>query len=119
VLEVVGRQECVLTAQEITEQLRGRGRRAAIATVYRTLEALEEVGLLQRLETGGGAPARYEPAFPGGAHHHHHLVCNVCGRAHPFDDAALERALDSVAARLRHHVEGHEVILTGVCRDCR
>lgn len=117
-LEVVGRQECVLTAHEIADQVRGRGSGAAIATIYRTLEALEAVGLLQRLEVGGGNPARYEPAFPGGAHHHHHLVCKVCGRAYPFDDAGLERALDSVATRLKHRVDAHEVILTGTCRDC-
>jgi Fur family ferric uptake transcriptional regulator len=119
VVELIGRQECVLTAHEIAERLRHRERSVAIATVYRTLEALEEVRLVQRLELGGGAPARYEPAFPGGVDHHHHLVCRRCGRVFPFEDPELERTLEALAARLPHRVEGHDVILRGTCRECR
>jgi Fur family ferric uptake transcriptional regulator len=109
----------VLTAHEIAEELRRRGRAVSSATVYRTLDALEELDLVQRLDAGGGAPTRYEPAYPGGAHHHHHLVCNRCGRAAPFEDPQLEQALEALAGRLEHQVEGHDVILTGTCRDCR
>jgi Fur family transcriptional regulator, ferric uptake regulator len=108
----------VLSANDIAEELRRRRRPAAIATVYRTLEALEDVGLLQRLEIGGRQPARYEPAFPSGEHHHH-LVCGICGRAYPFDDPAIEEAIEALAARMSHRVEGHEVVLSGTCQNCR
>ena len=118
-LELIGRQECVLTAHEIAERLRAGGRRVGIATVYRTLEALEELGLVQRLDVGGGAPARYEPSLPDGADHHHHLLCTRCRGVFPFEDAQLEAAIDSVAARLAHTVQGHDVVLTGICRECR
>jgi Fur family transcriptional regulator, ferric uptake regulator len=119
VVELIGRQECVLSAQQIVDELRQRNRSVAIATVYRTLEALEDVGLVQRLDVGGGAPARFEPALPGGAEHHHHLVCRRCGRVYPFDDPNLEKALDALADRLEHRVEGHDVVLSGTCRACR
>lgn len=120
VLEAVGHQECVLTAHEIAEELRRGGRSVGIATVYRTLDALEGRKLVQRLDVGGGQPARYEPALPGGAdHHHHHLLCTSCRRVFPFDDSELEEAIESVSARLDHVVEGHEVVLTGTCRTCR
>ena len=118
-LELVGRQECVLTAHEIAERLRAGRRPVGIATVYRTLEALEDLSLVRRLDVGGGTPARYEPALPDGADHHHHLLCANCGRAFPFQDAELEAAIDSVAARLDHTVHGHDVVLTGICRECR
>jgi len=117
VIELIGRQQCVLTAPEIAEQLRRRGKPVATATIYRALEGLEALGLLRLLDSREG-PAYFEPALPGGAHHHHHLVCERCGRVIAFEDEALERAVDSLAKRLDHHVTGHDVVLTGRCREC-
>lgn len=117
VLELIARQDCVLTAHEIADKLRRRGQPVGIATVYRTLERLEELRLVQRLDVGGGS-ARYEPALPGGEHHHHHLVCDGCGRVTPFEDRALERAIDSLARRLDYRVGDHDVILRGSCPSC-
>jgi Fur family ferric uptake transcriptional regulator len=73
--------------------------------------------LVQRLDVGGGRPARYEPALPG-ADHHHHLLCTSCGRAFPFDDPDLEVAIEALAVRLDHDVASHDVVLTGICREC-
>src|SRR5687768_11597491 len=70
VLESIGRQECVVSAQDIADDLKRRKRRVGIATVYRTLEVLEELKLVQRLDLGGES-ARFEPAIPDGHHHHH------------------------------------------------
>jgi Fur family ferric uptake transcriptional regulator len=117
VIELIGRQECVCTAHEIAESLRAGGRGVGVATVYRTLELLEDLDLVQRLDLGGGS-ARYEPALPSGEHHHHHLVCDGCGRVTPFEDQRLERAIESLAARLDHRVGAHDVILRGSCPDC-
>ena len=116
VLELIGAQECVLSAHEIADELRGRGRPVGIATVYRTLELLEDLKLVQRLDVGGGS-ARFEPALPGGEHHHH-LVCDECGRVTPFEDRGLERAIASLAKRLAHRVGEHDVILRGICPGC-
>lgn len=117
VLELIGRQECVLTAREIADELRDSGREVGVATVYRTLELLEGLHLVQRLDVGG-ASARYEPALPGGEHHHHHLVCDDCGRVTPFEDAKLERAIDDLGDRLDYSVGDHDVILRGSCPQC-
>lgn len=117
VLELIGRQECVLTAREIADALRDSGREVGVATVYRTLELLEGLRLVQRLDVGG-ASARYEPALPGGEHHHHHLVCDVCGRVTPFEDSELERAIDDLGRRLDYSVGDHDVILRGSCPQC-
>lgn len=117
VLELIGRQECVLTAREIADSLRAGGREVGVATVYRTLELLEGLRLVQRLDVGG-ASARYEPALPGGEHHHHHLVCDECGLVTPFEDSRLERAIDDLGRRLDYSVGDHDVILRGSCPDC-
>jgi Fur family transcriptional regulator, ferric uptake regulator len=117
ILELIGRQDCVLTAQEIADRLRAGDRPVGVATVYRTLDLLEELKLVQRLDIGGGS-ARYEPALPGGAHHHHHLVCDRCGRVTPFEDEPLEHAIEMLAKRLDYEVGEHDVILKGRCPRC-
>jgi Fur family transcriptional regulator, ferric uptake regulator len=117
ILELVARQDCVLTTQEIVDRLRAEDRPVGVATVYRTLELLEDLKLVQRLDIGGGS-ARYEPALPGGAHHHHHLVCERCGRVTPFEDERLEQAIEQLARRLDYEVGDHDVILKGSCPDC-
>jgi Fur family transcriptional regulator, ferric uptake regulator len=116
VVELLGRQACVLTAREISDALRAEGRDVGIATVYRALELLDELGLVQRLAVGEG-PALYEPADPSGDHHHH-LVCDRCGQVSAFADEQLERAIEDVARRLEHRVGGHEVVLRGACATC-
>ena len=116
VLDVIARQDCCLTAQEIFDDLRAGGRDAGIASVYRALDLLTRMGLVRRVELTEAAA--YEPAMPGGEHHHH-VVCDRCGKVSPFEDEALERAIDRLAGRLEYDVGGHDVVLRGACRDCR
>ena len=94
-IESLAAQDCCRSAQEIFDQLRDEGRAVGIASVYRVLDLLVSLGLVQRLDLGGGV-ARYEPAMPGGEHHHH-VVCVDCGEVRPFEDPGLERALDAAA----------------------
>jgi len=116
VVEALGRRSCLVTAQRLADELRADGRDVGIATVYRTLELLDELGLVQRLEAADG-PVRYEPTGPGGEHHHH-LVCGRCERVVPFEDEALERAIARTARRLEGRVDGHDVTLRGLCPPC-
>ena len=117
VIESLAAQDCCRSAQEIFDQLRDDGRAVGIASVYRVLDLLVSLGLVQRLDLGCGV-ARYEPALPGGEHHHH-LVCVDCGDVRPFEDAGLERALDAAARGSDLEVDGHDVVLWGRCPDCR
>ena len=117
VVEFLGRQECCLSAQEIHEGLRAAGARIGIASVYRALEGLDELGLVQRVDLGDGV-SRFEPAHPGGDHHHH-LVCEDCGKVEPFEDPSLEAVIVSVADGHGYAVAAHDVVLRGACEDCR
>jgi Fur family transcriptional regulator, ferric uptake regulator len=116
VVELLGRQNCCLSAQDIFDRLRAARRPVGIASVYRALETLTELRLVKRVEAGDGI-ARYEPAPPDGDHHHH-LVCRDCGKVEAFTDPRLERAIDKVANGLGYDVDEHEVVLTGACADC-
>ena len=116
VVEHLGAQSCCKSAQEIFDGIREQGGRVGIASVYRALEQLVELGLVQRVELGDGI-ARFEPSHADGDHHHH-LVCDDCGKVEPFSDPALERALEQVAKRLAYDMQGHEVVLHGRCDGC-
>ena len=84
VIDLLGGQECALSAAQIETRLRGEGRPIARASIYRTLDLLVERGLAERVYVGQGE-ARFEPLEPSGEHHHH-LFCGQCGRLIPFDD---------------------------------
>jgi Fur family ferric uptake transcriptional regulator len=110
VIELLGRQSCLLTAQEITDHLRNEGSAGSTATVYRALETLHELGLVRRFDSEG--LARYEPVDPSGDHHHH-IVLDETGDVVPFDDDELERAIAGLGQRLGLIVTSHDVILRG------
>jgi Fur family ferric uptake transcriptional regulator len=117
VLQLLGRQECALTALEIEDALRGtrHSRRVSRASVYRILDELERLRLVQRVETGQ-AMVRYERA--GEHEHHHHLVCDECGLVMPFSDPGLERAIEQLSETVPLTVSEHEIVLHGACPDC-
>lgn len=117
VVELLAVQDCALTAQEIDDRLRAGGRAVGRASVYRILELLTELKLVQRIDVGQGI-ARYERHEPGGDHHHH-LVCDNCGTIEPFEDPSLEQAIEQVSERLSFAVDEHDVVLHGACSDCR
>jgi Fur family ferric uptake transcriptional regulator len=112
VVALLAHQDCALTALEIDRRLAAVGR----ASVYRALEQLEELGLVQRVELAGEA-AGYERLEPGGEHHHH-LVCGRCGKVIPFADPELERAIGSISTGADFDVSAHEVVLRGTCSTC-
>lgn len=116
VLELLERQPCCLSAQEIHDRLRAAdGRTPGLASVYRALDVLCVLRLVHRLDVDG--TACYEPADPSGEHHHHAL-CERCGRRDPFADPELERLIDGLGRRLGYQVGAHDVVLRGACPDC-
>ena len=117
VIEYLGAQHCAASAQEIHDGLREQGRSVGIASVSRSLETLQGTGLVQRFDAGHGE-GRYEALAPGGEHHHH-VVCDDCERIVPFEDPALERAIDQLAERVPFAIAGHDVVLHGQCPDCQ
>jgi Fur family ferric uptake transcriptional regulator len=117
VIEYLGRQHCAATAQQIHDALKTEGRTIGIASVYRSLEALHNLQLVQRFDAGNGE-GRYEAVAPTGEHHHH-VVCDDCERIMPFEDPALERAIDKLSERVPYAIAGHDVVLHGRCPDCQ
>jgi Fur family ferric uptake transcriptional regulator len=112
VIELLGSQRCAVTALDIDRRLKSVGR----ASVYRTLEQLEELHLIQRVEIGGDS-AGYERIDSDA--HHHHLVCERCERLAPFSSAPLEEAIAEISSSADFEVATHDVVLRGLCRSCQ
>lgn len=112
VVELIGSQNCAITAFELDDQLVGVGR----ATVYRALEQMDELGLIQKIDVGRDS-AGYEKVDPEG-HHHHHIVCTGCGKVVPFEDKKLEEAIHRVSERDGFKIQHHDITLKGTCKDC-
>jgi Fur family transcriptional regulator, ferric uptake regulator len=112
VIALLASEPCAVTALEIDRRLDSVGR----ASVYRTLEQLDRLHLVQRVEIGGDS-AGYERV--DSEQHHHHLVCEECGRLAPFVDRPLERAIEAVSRSADFEVAAHDVVLRGRCPDCK
>lgn len=115
VVAKLAEQPCAVSAADLADQLGADGRAVGRATVYRVLEGLRELRLVQRLELGREG-TRYEPARAD--HHHHHFVCDGCGDVVPFSDPGLERAIARLARSAAFDVSDHEVVLHGACGRC-
>lgn len=83
--------------------------RISIATVYRTVRLLEEKGILERRDFGGGR-ARYEPTEHG---HHHHMIDVDTGRVIEFEEPEHERLLQEIATRLGFNLVSARLELFG------
>ena len=116
VIEVLAEQHCCRAVPEIHDRVRAVRSGVGIASVYRALETLYELGLVHRLELGAGS-AHYEPASPTGDHHHH-LVCGECGKVEAFSDDRLEHVIESVSKGAAFRIEDHDVVLRGLCETC-
>lgn len=116
VVEALARHDCAVTALELEEELRGRKVSIGRASVYRALERLEDLRLVQRIEAARGI-AGYERVNPDG-HHHHHAICRRCGRMVPFEDRNLERAIEQVSGQVPFEIAEHDVVLRGLCESC-
>jgi len=117
VVEIIAQSDYVLSPFDVFEKARLRHPRLGLVTVYRTLEKLEELKLIQRVHRPSDCQA-FIAARPG---HQHLLICRSCGRAEYFsgDSDWVEPLMSRVGRDLGYAVEAHWLQLFGVCERCR
>jgi len=86
-----------------------------LVTVYRTLENLEKLGLLQKVHQPQGCN-KYIKSADG---HQHLLICTSCGKAVFFDGFNLEQQFEKVSSELDFCIDDHWLQLFGVCSQCQ
>ena len=104
-----------LTAQDLHQAARRSESHIGLATVYRTLAALEQEGAVEVISNDGGEAA-YRLCSPG---HHHHLVCAGCGAVIEIEECDVEPLARKLARRYRFRIDEHDVTLRGRCSRCR
>lgn len=103
-----------LTAKELHARLSRAKPRIGLATVYRTLETLRELGLVTI-----AAQTRAESAYLYcGGGHHHHAVCTRCGRVDDVPCRSLPKFERLLSSGLRFRLTEHQVEFYGVCARC-
>ena len=113
---VAGRHGDHLTAAAILERVRSNpNTKADQSTVYRTLDALEEAGLLAHSHLGHGA-AVYHLASEAA---HQHVVCSQCGATTQAPAAGLSEWLDELQTITGYTVDPTHFAVTGICATCK
>jgi Fur family transcriptional regulator, ferric uptake regulator len=114
VLEALYRADGPVTAEQVANGLAGRLPRSDLATVYRNLETLEEMGLVRHVHLGHG-PGLYAPAGTG---EREYLVCGACGAVKAVEPAAMEPVRSEIRKRFGYDARFSHFPILGVCRDC-
>lgn len=103
------------TPEEICNQVRGTASSVNISTVYRTLELLEELGLVTHTHLGHGAPT-YHLADDAD---HVHLVCRSCGEIGEASPDLLQETVDRIAADHGFSTDVRHFAIFGLCAECQ
>ena len=111
---LIADREGHFTAADLVAAARRRRLGVGRATVFRTLEVLEELGAIERLDLPNGEHA-YVGCEPV---HHHHVVCSRCGRSSEIRDADLQRVVRRVGRQTGYRIDEHRLELFGLCPDC-
>ena len=108
-----------MSAEDVYGILRENESEIGLATVYRALDLLSELGILVQVDFGDGC-ARYElnTADPK-IHHHHHLICVKCRKVIEFEEDLLDDLEETIANESGFQIINHEVKFFGYCKDCR
>jgi Fur family ferric uptake transcriptional regulator len=117
IVESVAPRRDHFSAQEVWSELRQADATIGRATVFRTLDLLADLGVVDRLHSEDGTHRFHVTDAASG--HHHHLRCVDCGRVETLESEVVERLVHSIAERSGYELHDHHVELTGRCADCR
>ncbi len=116
-LEFLHAADSPLSVPEITERFVWSAQRVNKTTIYRDLEHLVRIGLLERVRISDGKQY-YELSERD---HHHHLICKQCERIYDFElsEHVLMKKVEVMAQELSFTVEEHAIEFYGLCRGCQ
>lgn len=115
VAQILAASESALRPQEIHERARRLHPRIGLVTVYRCLEAMEKLQLLQSIHLPDGSHG-YLAEFSG---HQHLLACLDCGRVLYFEGDDMSELVQALEQQSGYQIEAHSLFFEGHCEDCR
>jgi Fur family ferric uptake transcriptional regulator len=113
--ELVAGSRGHFSAADLLDRARQRRAKVGRATIFRALEVLTALRVVERLDLPNRSHA-YVLCDPD--EHHHHLVCSRCGRSVDVADGELARLVDEIGRRNGYRIETHRLELFGICPMC-
>ncbi len=115
VVEVIQKSKKALTPVQVFDLARKKYRELGLVSVYRTLEKLEELRLVQRVHQPQGCQA----FVAAGVGHQHLLLCQKCGTVMLFEGDELDGLIKSIARKTGYQITEHWLQLFGLCENCQ
>lgn len=124
ILGLLSRTSKHMSAKEIYASLYKMYPGIGLTTIYRTLDLLERMGLVNRLSFGDGQN-RYEFKSGEKKEHHHHLICTKCGRIIDYSDfldeelELVKKTEEILAKKYNFVIQDHNIDFLGLCEKCK
>ncbi len=115
ILNVIASSQRPLAPQEVHELAKKQLPHIGLVTVYRTIEKLEELGLIDRVHYSD----QCQTVFRGTSSHQHLLICTECGQSVYFDGLEIEKEFQKTANDHGYKISGHWLQLFGLCPKCQ
>lgn len=109
--EHLSAEDVFLLVKELTPDI-------GLATVYRTLELLTDLNVVEKINFGDGV-ARYDLREDGNHHHHHHLICIQCGKMVEIKEDWLLPLEIRLQEQFGFETIDHRLDFHGICKSCR
>lgn len=115
VLQILEHQNCPITTEEIYNKAKEDISKISLSTIYRIIEKLVNLGIVNKATTLNDNRARYELV---GETHKHYMICTKCHKMIPIDCCPLEELENQLANDTGFNITGHKFELYGECKDC-
>ena len=123
VMELLSKTKDHLLAKDIYLKINNKYPDIGLTTIYRTLDLLVKMGMINKFEFGEGQ-SRYELAWDF-KEHHHHLICSMCGRIIDYNDFIedeikfFDEIQEFLSEKYKFSIHNHEIFFYGKCNSCR
>ncbi len=107
-----------LSTEEIYDQVKINCPDIGLATVYRTLQLLNDIEILTKMTLDDGL-TRYEMNVDQDGHQHHHLICVECNRIIEFKGDLLDELEHKIEEELNFAIKDHKLKFFGTCSECQ
>ncbi|MEI4829115.1 Fur family transcriptional regulator [Bacillus sp. FJAT-53711] len=111
-------EEDHLSAEDVYLLVKEKSPEIGLATVYRTLELLSELKIVDKINFGDGV-SRYDLRQEGASRFHHHLICTECGAVEEIQEDLLCEVEKRVETEWRFKVKDHRLTFHGICKKCQ
>lgn len=115
IVEILAKSERLLNPTEVYLQAKNIYSKVGLVTVYRTMEKMEQVDLIERVHMPDGCQSFFQ-ACDG---HQHLMICTKCGKAHYFEGENLNQFFQGIGNKFGYSVKDHWLQLFGLCENCQ